>query len=147
LLHVEKGRAGIGIPSITRCPKAAPSIAAFSMVGRSGAPSGAPLLVVVRPILFVRPPKVGLLVVGFGKPITRRSTMDKQQAYSVKIRKLHDTLLTIDGLIKAIDQLAVDALENSTVCDAVYCLLATLQRLSNESIDLADQLIDWRARR
>ena len=68
--------------------------------------------------------------------------MDKQHPNSVKIQELRNTLLTADGFIKAIDQLAVDALGDSNVCEAVYCLLTTLQRFSNESLDLADQLAD-----
>jgi hypothetical protein len=139
--HVEKGRVGIGTPCITRRPKAAPLNAAFSMVGRSGAPLRAPRLVAVVPIPFARPPRLEPSVVGFGKPITRKAVMDEQRTYYAKIRKLQNALLTADGLIKAIDQLSVEALESSDVCNAVHCLIETLQRLSTESINLADQLI------
>lgn len=42
-LHVAKGRAGIGLPLCRRCLTAAPFWDAAFMVGRIGAPSGAPL--------------------------------------------------------------------------------------------------------
>jgi hypothetical protein len=143
--RVEKGRAGIGLPFVKGAPKAALLNAAYLMVGRTGAPLGAPKTRApcdsgeTNP---VRPTTQDWSLCGrFIGTVTRRAVMDDQRAYCAKIWKLQDTLLTADGLIKAIDQLSVDALESSDVCNAVHCLIETLQRLSTESINLADQLI------
>lgn len=73
----KKAIAGIGVLKVTRRSKAAPLCAAFSMVGRAGAPKGAPFLVTVTPILCVRPPGIGVPVVGLfrsqGGPPDERS--------------------------------------------------------------------------
>lgn len=66
------GSAGICTPQYCRRSKVAPnSVAAFSMVGRSGQPQGWPFLQAVVQTPFVRPPDICTPAVGFNSNCRR----------------------------------------------------------------------------
>ena len=74
------------------------------------------------------------------------ATMTKSKSISMKIGRLHADLLTINGLIKALEAMTDDVLFKA--CDdneAIHCVLTAIKQYAQNGISLIDQLndMDW----